>query len=365
MTAKFPADIYSERATENLPGIVYDANDKKQMYSEDFQRHAEEIIAIENTLGENPQGAYATVKAWLTALAGAVGGGVWGGITGLLSNQTDLKNALDAKQPTLSSTNFGAFIHALTDFNGDDWADSLEIGMNDSDNKIYKTTLGDIATYIVDGTVDAYYQLKLTASRFGALIVSYTAKTIPVDADLLPLTDSAASNAEKKITWANIKATLKTYFDTLYASSASLPVLVGARAYASGGPNIPSGTPTPVPFATNDYDDASFHSTTVNNTRFTVPTGKAGRYRITAQIAFVGNSTGQRFIQIRLNGTTYLAARNVVKNDVNYYTYVGVETVNNLVYADYIEVLAMQDSGAGLLLSPLTYTTFCCFERIH
>lgn len=42
------------------------------------------------------------------------------------------------------------------------------------------------------------------------------AKTTPVDADLLPLVDSASSNVLKKLTWANAKATLKTYFDTFY-----------------------------------------------------------------------------------------------------------------------------------------------------
>lgn len=45
-----------------------------------------------------------------------------------------------------------------------------------------------------------------------------TGKTTPVDADELALVDSAASNVLKKVTWANVKATLKTYFDTLYAA---------------------------------------------------------------------------------------------------------------------------------------------------
>jgi hypothetical protein len=44
-----------------------------------------------------------------------------------------------------------------------------------------------------------------------------TSKATPVDADELPLIDSEASNVLKKLTWANIKATAKTYFDTLYA----------------------------------------------------------------------------------------------------------------------------------------------------
>lgn len=44
-----------------------------------------------------------------------------------------------------------------------------------------------------------------------------TAKTTPVDADVVILGDSAdATEVAKKTTWANVKATLKTYFDTLY-----------------------------------------------------------------------------------------------------------------------------------------------------
>lgn len=46
-----------------------------------------------------------------------------------------------------------------------------------------------------------------------------TSKTTPANADEIPLIDSAASNSLKKLTWTNLKATLKAYFDTLYASS--------------------------------------------------------------------------------------------------------------------------------------------------
>ena len=54
-----------------------------------------------------------------------------------------------------------------------------------------------------------------------AMIVAATSKATPVDADLLPLVDSADSNSLKKLTWANLKATLKTYFDTLYQAAGS------------------------------------------------------------------------------------------------------------------------------------------------
>lgn len=54
------------------------------------------------------------------------------------------------------------------------------------------------------------------AGNVGSTIHGATGKTTPVDADTTALIDSAASNVLKKVTWANIKATLKTYFDTLY-----------------------------------------------------------------------------------------------------------------------------------------------------
>lgn len=56
------------------------------------------------------------------------------------------------------------------------------------------------------------------AGNVGAAIHGATGKTTPVDADTVGLIDSAASNVLKKVTWANIKATLKAYFDTLYAA---------------------------------------------------------------------------------------------------------------------------------------------------
>lgn len=53
------------------------------------------------------------------------------------------------------------------------------------------------------------------------LITNLTAKTTPVDADETILVDSAASMDNKKVTWGNVKAAFKTYFDTLYLSISS------------------------------------------------------------------------------------------------------------------------------------------------
>ena len=56
------------------------------------------------------------------------------------------------------------------------------------------------------------------AVNIASSINGATGKTTPVDGDSVGLIDSEASNVLKNLTWANIKATLKTYFDTLYSS---------------------------------------------------------------------------------------------------------------------------------------------------
>jgi hypothetical protein len=61
------------------------------------------------------------------------------------------------------------------------------------------------------GTVDA--------AAIAAITHAATAKTTPVDADEIGLADSAASYGWKKLTWAAIKATLKTYFDAVYQAA--------------------------------------------------------------------------------------------------------------------------------------------------
>lgn len=54
--------------------------------------------------------------------------------------------------------------------------------------------------------------------KVAAQINSATEKTIPVDADMIGIRDSV-TGLLNKLSWVNTKATLKTYFDTLYGAS--------------------------------------------------------------------------------------------------------------------------------------------------
>ncbi len=67
--ADFPSSIFEPRELDNLEGIDYVPEDTKTIFAEDVNKPNAEIVAIEETLGTNPQGAYDTVKDWLTAVA--------------------------------------------------------------------------------------------------------------------------------------------------------------------------------------------------------------------------------------------------------------------------------------------------------
>jgi len=91
-----------------------------------------------------------------------------------------------------------------------------------------------------------------TTTTIGTLINGATAKTTPIDADMVGLMDSASSNVIKKLSWLNVKATLKTYFDTLY----NLYTLPTATTTVLGGIKV-NGTNTTIVSQTLTISDAT------------------------------------------------------------------------------------------------------------
>lgn len=106
---------------------------------------------------------------------------------------------------------------------------NLELIANkDASNGYAGLTLLKINFKDVLGTFTSFFTNSNTASRTYTFqdktgtvsmlsdVVDASGKTTPVDADLIGIMDSAASNVLKSLSWANLKATLKTYFDTIY-----------------------------------------------------------------------------------------------------------------------------------------------------
>lgn len=136
---------------------------------------------------------------------------------------------------------------------------------------------------------------------------------------------------------------------TLRLSTSPLSYTPACVVYKSTGSptSTGSGFLTAVTFDTEQIDNGTFHSTTVNTSRisFTANGYEGQPYRFDAQVAFDFNSNGTRFAYIRKNGTTIIATANTPALPGSDPTFVSVSVVDTPAFNDYYEVCVMQDSG--------------------
>lgn len=166
-------------------------------------------------------------------------------------------------------------------------------------------------------------------------VAALTEQTTPALTDLLYLTDSGGT-IDRKVQVGTLRWT---------------GAFVGAKAYHSTTQSINTGTWTAVLFDTEDFDTDAIHSTASNTSRFTVPSGKAGKWMFTSSLFFAANSTGVRGADFWKNGSS--AGREYVQVQSTSASSMAILTqaVFNLAVADYIEIAAFQNSGGSLNLN--------------
>lgn len=74
MPAQYPDAIYEPREKQNRPGVIYEPERKTVGFVEDVTKLDDEVVAIENELGENPKAGYANVAERLDDIGGGGGG---------------------------------------------------------------------------------------------------------------------------------------------------------------------------------------------------------------------------------------------------------------------------------------------------
>lgn len=73
-----------------------------------------------------------------------------------------------------------------------------------------------------------------SATTIGAIVVGATSKTTPVDADLIPISDSEASGIIKKLSFANLKTYLNTLYQSVLVSGTNIKTVNGNSLLGSG-----------------------------------------------------------------------------------------------------------------------------------
>lgn len=124
---------------------------------------------------------------------------------------------------------------------------------------------------------------------------------------------------------------------------------IGAYAYNSAAIGVANNSSTALTFNSESYDtdpNGELHSTASNTGRLTCRT--AGKYLVAGAVEWAANATGQRNLQIRLNGSATLKTDNRMNLSGSYPCAMTVSVVVDLAAGDYVELMAFQDSGGAL-----------------
>jgi len=145
-------------------------------------------------------------------------------------------------------------------------------------------TVGSIFVKIANGyELEELHDVDLTES-----------KATPVDADALLLQDSADSSIWKRLTWANLKATAKSYFDTLYAAVVHTHVIGDVTnlqttldGKVASNAAITGATKTKITYDAKGLVTAGADATTAD-----IADSTNKRYVTDAQLTVIGNTSG-------------------------------------------------------------------------
>jgi len=236
-------------------------------------------------------------------------------------------------------------------------------------------TLGDA----IDTTM-ATMTPKSTVTTKGDIVVATAASTpsrlgVGTNGQVLKANSATATGLEWAADSTGMTNPMTTTGDTIYSSSGSTPArlgigstgqvltvaagipswatpssgtasFVGCRVTNSIAQSIANSTRTTITFDTETFDTDGFHSTSTNTGRMTIPSGKAGKYLVTANVTFATNSTGAREIYLFKNGNFYsqvFAVATATGSSGN-----ALPDLVSLAVGDYIDIRVEQSSGGSL-----------------
>jgi hypothetical protein len=274
--------------------------------------------------GLGAQGAAATSSSITTWVKTASGGET--SLTGSSDSSTTLAYTPGQEQ---------FFINGVLQVRGSDYTATNGTSITG----IAALTAGDIATVT---TVNAF-------SVTGAVPLS----TVTANGDLIVGTSSGAVG---RLGIGSTDQVLKVSGGVPTWATPAAPTFVGC-AVTKYDQSINSSTWTALTFTVEDFDTDGFHDNSSNTSRITIPSGKGGKYSITANADFTAAGTGGTFRAIRLykNGalyespTTGAVVRSIYSN-INMCS-LQLSWTLSLVATDYLEIYAFQDSGSAVTLN--------------
>ena len=132
-----------------------------------------------------------------------------------------------------------------------------------------------------------------------------------------------------------------------WATPASGSTFSGCSLTANTGTSVSNNTTTLINWNTEEFDTNGYHDNSTNNTRITIPAGKAGKYLISGFILFSNNTSGYRRLVVKKNGSDI---RELGANtpSTNSFAAITCSLIVDCAVNDYIEWAAYQTSGSTL-----------------
>lgn len=183
----------------------------------------------------------------------------------------------------------------------------------------------------------------------GAILTAHIADSAVTSAKILDGTIATADLADSCVTTAKILDGTIATADLAdgAVTPAKTAVIPGCRVYNNAAISVTHNTFQALTFNTERFDTDTMHSTSSNTGRITFTT--AGIYQVTGHVVFAASAGGtHRSLFIRVDGSTSIASMAVPTLGASATVAITVTAVYAFTATQYVELLAYQDSGAGL-----------------
>lgn len=133
-----------------------------------------------------------------------------------------------------------------------------------------------------------------------------------------------------------------------WAAAAGGASFSGASVYKNNtAQSVANATTVAATFDTEAFDTDSYHSTSSNTSRFTIPSGKDGKYLLLGRVTYVANSSGVRQGRLLKNGNLIAVNTDTTPGSGGGQN-IEVSGIYSAVAGDYFEVAYWQNSGGSL-----------------